>query len=52
MDMKTKQKTYSTTEAPAQELREDDQPKTTNRTWEAFGRSQGCFVVNDPALKL
>ena len=28
------------------------QPKKTNRTWEAFGRSQGCFIINDPAFRL
>lgn len=27
-------------------------PKRTNKTWEAFGRSKGCFIVNDPAFRL
>lgn len=26
--------------------------KKTNKTWEAFGRSKGCFIINDPKFLL
>lgn len=26
--------------------------KRTNRSWEAFGKSKGCFIVNDPKFSL
>ena len=26
--------------------------KRINRTWEAFGRSKGCFIINDPQFML
>lgn len=26
--------------------------KKTNKTWEAFGKSKGCFIINDPKLLL
>lgn len=26
--------------------------KRTNKTWEAFGRSRGCFIINDPKFAL
>ena len=26
--------------------------KKTNRTWEAFGKSKGCFIINDPKFLL
>jgi len=28
------------------------EPKRTNKSWEAFGRSKGCFVINDPKFML
>lgn len=31
---------------------ETQEPKRTNKSWEAFGRSQGCFTVNDPKFML
>lgn len=34
-------------EAKAQELK-----KRVNKTWEAFGKSKGCFIVNDPKFLL
>lgn len=26
--------------------------KKTNKTWEAFGKSKGCFIINDPKFLL
>lgn len=26
--------------------------KRTNKTWEAFGKSKGCFIINDPKFML
>lgn len=26
--------------------------KRTNKTWEAFGKSKGCFIINDPKFLL
>lgn len=31
---------------------ESTKPKKTNRTWEAFGKSKGCFIINDPKFML
>lgn len=31
---------------------ERNEPKKTNKTWEAFGRSKGCFIINDPKFLL
>ncbi|MDO4160787.1 MAG: hypothetical protein Q4D41_10060 [Prevotellaceae bacterium] len=28
------------------------EPKKTNKTWEAFGKSKGCFIINDPKFLL
>lgn len=30
----------------------EQKPKKTNRTWEAFGKSKGCFIINDPKFLL
>lgn len=30
----------------------DEMPKKTNKTWEAFGKSKGCFIINDPKFLL
>lgn len=37
-----------------QEKKETKKPeaKKTNKTWEAFGRSKGCFIINDPQFML
>lgn len=37
-------------EAKAQ--RQTAEKKKTNKTWEAFGRSKGCFIINDPKFLL
>lgn len=39
-------------EAATEALDKDGKGKKVNRTWEAFGRSKGCFVINDPKLFL
>lgn len=26
--------------------------KKVNKTWEAFGKSKGCFIINDPKFML
>ena len=28
------------------------QGKKVNKTWEAFGKSKGCFIINDPRFLL
>ena len=28
------------------------QGKKTNKTWEAFGKSKGCFIINDSKFLL
>lgn len=28
------------------------EPKNTNKSWDTFGKSKGCFVINDPKLML
>ena len=36
-------------------MEENEKQKTskkTNRTWEAFGKSKGCFIINDPKFLL
>ena len=35
-----------------EEAKKQNSPKKTNRTWEAFGRSKGCFIINDPKFLL
>ena len=35
-----------------EEAKKQNHPKKTNRTWEAFGRSKGCFIINDPKFLL
>lgn len=32
--------------------RQTPEKKKTNKTWEAFGKSKGCFIINDPKFLL
>lgn len=32
--------------------KEKSSKKKTNKTWEAFGKSKGCFIINDPKFLL
>lgn len=29
-----------------------EETKKTNKSWEAFGKSKGCFIINDPQFML
>lgn len=31
---------------------ETQETKVTNKSWEAFGKSKGCFTINDPKFLL
>lgn len=44
MEEKKSQKAADTQAEKKQE------PKRTNKSWEAFGRSKGTVIVNDPTL--
>ncbi len=46
---KTKEKILEKTENNTQA---QEPKKKTNKTWEAFGKSKGCFIVNDPKFFL
>lgn len=48
---KVKDKTVEAGEGKKVKTKEPT-PKKTNRTWEAFGRSKGCFIINDPQFML
>jgi len=41
-----------TQEAAVKQTETKQEPKRTNKSWEAFGRSRGCFVINDPKFML
>ena len=41
-------KAKAATEAP----KEEGKKKKANKTWEAFGKSKGCFIINDPKFLL
>ena len=40
------------TQAKEKEQAKKPTAKKPNRTWEAFGKSKGCFVINDPKFLL
>jgi len=39
-----------TQEAAVKQAETKQEPKKTNKSWEAFGRSRGTVTVNDPTL--
>lgn len=53
--MKPQQKTTSVGQPVKGKADTDGRQKKqeqTNRSWEAFGKSRGCFTVNDPQFFL
>ncbi len=51
--MEKDKKETTTQETKQAESSKEQQPKKkTNRTWEAFGKSKGCFIINDPKFML
>ncbi len=51
MEKKTEKKQEVKAETKV-EAKEQTTKKKTNRTWEAFGKSKGCFIINDPKFML
>ena len=51
MEKKTEKKQEIKAETKV-EAKEQAPKKKTNRTWEAFGKSKGCFIINDPKFML
>lgn len=40
------------TSAESEAAEKKNAQKKTNKTWEAFGKSKGCFIINDPKFLL
>lgn len=40
------------TSAESEAAEKKNAKKKTNKTWEAFGKSKGCFIINDPKFLL
>ncbi|MDO4162975.1 MAG: hypothetical protein Q4D56_01125 [Bacteroides sp.] len=54
MAKELKEQQEQTAEVKAEKKVETEvkEPKKTNKTWEAFGKSKGCFIINDPKFML